>query len=115
MFIVFERMSLLQFQIKMKDLTYKKRKGTKLTWQRFILQNKLKCPVTGLEVAYCKYEKSIHDDSYIYNFYSKNGYLFNIDHIIPLSLGGPKSDINNLQPMVWEYNSKKGNNINLGY
>lgn len=37
--------------------------------------------------------------------------MMTVDHIIPLSIGGPRLALNNLQPMCSKCNSKKGNKL----
>lgn len=41
----------------------------------------------------------------------ENGYGWEIDHIIPISKGG-KDDLSNLQPLQWENNRKKSDQLN---
>lgn len=85
-------------------------KGRKLHWYNLILNSNLICPATNDSVAYCGYDIHIHNKTYHFNFYGKNGELFTIDHKMPLSLGG-KDHIHNVQPMIAKDNWEKGSNL----
>ena len=76
-----------------------------------IAANKLQCPVTNLTVAYCSYDVT-QMGSYHYNFYSEDGRLFTVDHIIPKSKGGSAMKLKNIQPMIGKYNWRKGSQDN---
>lgn len=45
------------------------------------------------------------------DIFTENDILMTVDHIIPLSKGGDRENINNLQPMCCTCNFKKGNKI----
>jgi len=47
-----------------------------------------------------------HIDLYTIDFH-----LMTVDHILPLSKGGARNDIKNMQPMCEECNTNKGNKI----
>lgn len=82
----------------------------KKAWIYLIKNNILMCPATKKIVAYCSYDMRENKKfpTYHYNFYSKDGELFTIDHKTPLSKGG-KNIMNNIQPMIGEINWEKGN------
>ena len=90
------------------------RSRRKKQWIKLIRKGRLTCPATGRKVAYCSYDKS-SSGSFHYNFYSDRGELFTIDHIKPTSKGGYKMDVNNLQPMIAQYNWSKGDMDNEEY
>jgi hypothetical protein len=79
---------------------------TQQCWVNLIKNKKLVCPVTNRKVSYVALEEILKRNKRFqyYNFYSKDGYLFTIDHIIPKSLGGSKRKIENIQPMIWSIN-----------
>lgn len=59
--------------------------------------------------------ESVRSDSFQglkLNLYGCNGGYFTKDHVIPTCLGGPDT-LDNLQPMCWDCNSKKGSNLIL--
>lgn len=90
----------------------------KAWWLKLIDTNKLVCPVTKLKVKYVSYDKLTNHKgltTFHYNFYSECGKLFTVDHIIPLSKGGSKNQLENLQPMIAEYNWEKSNNEDYLY
>ena len=92
------------------EIVSEKGSRRKRNWLNLIKVGRLTCPVTNLEVAYFSYEKCIGKngrDSFHYNFYSACGKLFTIDHIMPVSKGGLKSCIDNIQPMEAEANFEK--------
>jgi 5-methylcytosine-specific restriction endonuclease McrA len=93
----------------MKKVSQRKRQ-----WLHMIHANKLTCPVTDLKVAYCSYDRT-DMGTFHYNFYSENGKLFTVDHIIPRSKGGSKMKLKNLQPMIGKYNWRKGSIDNKEY
>lgn len=82
-------------------------------WIRLIRENKLICPKTNLKVKYVSLDRldNKKGSTFHYNFYSECGELFTVDHIIPRSKGGAVNDVNNLQPMIAEYNWEKGNTL----
>lgn len=86
----------------------------KKQWLSLINSNKLTCPASGEKVSYVSYDKT-RQGSYHYNFYSESGRLFTVDHIVPISKGGPKMSVKNLQPMIAKYNWKKGSQDNEKY
>lgn len=86
---------------------YKKISDRKKQWVELIKHGKLTCPISKKEVAYCSYDFKKSSNSYHYNFYSSDGDLFTVDHIIPKSCGGKVNAISNLQPMLKEYNAEK--------
>ena len=80
-------------------------------WIHLIENNQLTCPVTGKKVVYCSFDKREYmnpiEPTYHYNFYSEDGVLFSIDHKLPISQGGSKTSVNNVQPMIILENFKK--------
>lgn len=90
---------------------YKIVSNRKRMWLHLIKTNQLICPASKKSVAYCSYDIKENVNTYHYNFYSEDGELFTIDHKIPISLGGKKNNLDNIQPMVFEENMKKRNNL----
>lgn len=86
----------------------------KRQWLKLIAAKKLQCPVTDLKVSYCSYDITPMS-TYHYNFYSEDGQLFTVDHIIPKSKGGSEMKLKNLQPMIGKYNWRKGTENNNKY
>lgn len=107
------KISLDEFLIRAKSMNYSKRRAC---WIKLIEANRLICPASQKEVSYCSIDenqnrvKSIH-----LNFYSEDGDMFTIDHILPKSKGGKHVDLDNIQPMIAKHNHRKGNKTNLGY
>lgn len=107
-----EKLSLIEFLQRMDKIEPKKIRNRKMNWIKLIKANKLTCPITNKTVTFCSLDeqqnkvKSLH-----YNFYSEDGTLMTIDHIIPKSKGGHHTDISNLQPMVEEENYIKGDKL----
>jgi len=86
----------------------------KRQWLSLIRNEKLTCPVTKLKVYEVRLDVNNHMSgtvSYHYNFYSKCGKMFTVDHIHPISKGGSKMNINNLQPMIDIHNWEKADKI----
>lgn len=80
-------------------------------WYKLIKDNNLTCPATGKTVAYCSYDYNKSGKSFHYNFYSEDGELFTLDHKTPKSLGGHKTDYDNIQPMIYKDNFNKGSEL----
>ena len=85
-------------------------------WIYLIENNLLTCPATGKEVSYCSYDRLDYKGknikpTYHYNFYSEDGELFSIDHKIPISKGGHKTAVSNIQPMIMSKNFEKKNEL----
>ena len=89
----------------------------KKVWLYLIENDILTCPMTGEKVAYCLYEyknvrtKKGHKKRYYYKFYSDTGTEFSIDHKLPISKGGPKKDLLNLQAMTLQANRLKSDEL----
>ena len=114
-YISIKKLTLLEFldlpnQLKGK---FGKSNSRKYLWIKLIESGNLTCPVTNKKVDYCSYDyiKSGNLITYHYNFYSIDGELFTIDHKIPISKGGHKSDVSNLQPMIGKENWKKSDKL----
>lgn len=115
-FISLEKLTLVEFLQRMNTLDPKKIRNRKLSWIKLIKANKLTCPVTNKTVAYCSLDEQQNKvKSRHYNFYSEDGTMMSIDHIIPKSKGGHHTHISNLQPMVEKENWKKGSEILVSY
>ena len=82
----------------------------KMFWQHLIKTHNLTCPVSKEEVDHCRYDYCETAKSYHYNFYTKDGKLFTIDHCVPKSKGG-KDHTSNIQPMLADINFAKGSNM----
>lgn len=87
----------------------------KIQWLSLIEINKLTCPCTKLKVSHVQFDYNPSSNTFHYNFYSKDGQMFTIDHIIPKSKGGSIMGIDNLQPMIDVYNFGKGSKLNYDY
>lgn len=83
----------------------------KLHWEYLIKNNLLVCPATNKKVYFCGLDYRESSDSYHYNFYSSDNELFTIDHKIPISKGGNKLRFSNVQPMIFEANIEKSNQL----
>lgn len=116
-YVSLEKISLSEFLQRMDELPRHKIRNRKYCWMQLINEDKLTCPVTGLIVSYCSLDQnnSSRIKSKHYNFYSECGQMFTIDHVTPLSKGGHRNKIENIQPMIDIHNWEKGSNINLGY
>jgi 5-methylcytosine-specific restriction endonuclease McrA len=57
-----------------------------------------------------KNKKGLHVSSHT-DVYTEDMQLMTVDHIMPISKGGHKHDLNNLQPMCQYCNSKKCNKV----
>lgn len=102
--------TLLEFLDLLEDLSLKGEpiSRRKREWHLLIQNNKLTCPISGKKVAYCSYDRKISQNTFHWNFYSRDGELFTVDHIIARSQGGASCNIENLQPMLYDYNMEKG-------
>lgn len=77
------------------------------------------CVSCGKEGAYFAVEEYIPKDKGLkkiahFNLYTETGLLMTSDHILPKSLGGSDSDLNNRQCMCAPCNNKKGNTFGDG-
>ena len=57
------------------------------------------------------YKNIINIPTFHYNFYSEDDELFSIDHKYPISKGGSKYSVDNIQPMIMLENFKKENKL----
>jgi hypothetical protein len=89
---------------KKRKLSFRKR-----AWRFLIKNNILTCPASNKVVSYCSYDANETGKitTYHYNFYTKDGVLFTIDHKKPLAKGG-KNTMDNVQPMIGDINWRKG-------
>lgn len=83
----------------------------KRVWQHFIENDLLVCPATGEKVSYCICEYVKLTGRYYYKFYSENDVEFSLDHKLPISKGGEKKNLNNLQPMTLSANRTKSDSL----
>jgi len=90
------------------ELNGEKISRRKKEWRLLIENNKLVCPFSNKRVAYCSYDFNEPAQTYHWNFYSEDDQLFTIDHIVARSKGGNSCEIDNLQPMLYDYNFQKG-------
>lgn len=81
----------------------------KQNWLNLIEAGRLTCPISGLKVAYCSFDRA-NNGGLHYNLYSECKHLMTIDHIIPKVKGG-NNDISNIQPMVTYFNSYKSDKL----
>lgn len=107
------RLSLEEFLKEMNDIYLEKGRIStrKRHWVYFIKSNKLECPATKKLVAYCSYDLNKKSKTFHYNFYSSDGELFTVDHKVPISKGGSKNKLGNVQPMIAEPNFEKNNQL----
>jgi hypothetical protein len=111
-----EKLTIEEFVSRMQEIPAHKRRPRKRNWLRLIEANKLTCPTTGLKVAYCSLdEQGKYKKTYHYNFYSECGQMFTIDHIHPVSKGGPKEALGNIQPMIDIHNWEKSDKLDYKY
>ena len=120
-FIQLEKLTLQEFVILIKSTfnkidkdgkPYIKISYRKKFWIHLIETNNLICPITGKKVSYCSYDRQeykniINIPTFHYNFYSEDDELFSIDHKYPISKGGSKYSVDNIQPMIMLENFKK--------
>ena len=85
---------------KLKNPSFRKR-----AWSYHIIKNTLSCVISGEKVAYCSYDQHEYGSKH-YNFYSEDGEIFTIDHIIPKSHGG-KDVLHNTQLILENINTLK--------
>ena len=86
----------------------------KWQWISMINKGKLTCAATNKPIAYLSYDMTnlpISKRSYHFNFYTEDDELITVDHVYPKSLGGSEMDVENLQPMIGEYNWAKGSTV----
>ena len=119
-FIKLKQIPLEEFEINvLTDLSLKEKSRElslrKKHWLYLLKNNLLTCPVTNKKVSYCSYDVCVYNQkikpSFHYNFYSEDGELFSIDHKIPISKGGSKTDFSNIQPMTIKENWEKSNQL----
>lgn len=77
-------------------------------WVSLIDNNKIVCPATWKEVAYVWHDYKESTNSWHYNFYSEDGDMFTIDHIIPIAKWWDRM-YPNVQPMIESFNTAKWN------
>ncbi len=125
-FISLKKLSLVEFIDTIRETTKFKisKNGTpyqiistrKKHWIYLIENGMLECPVTNKKVAYCSYDRMDYGkkgvkSTFHYNFYSEDNELFSIDHKLPISKGGHKTTVSNIQPMVMSKNFEKKNEL----
>lgn len=79
-----------------------------------INKGKLTCAATNKPIAYLSYDVTnlpAAKRTYHFNFYTEEDELITVDHVYPKSLGGSEMDVENLQPMIGEYNWAKGSTV----
>ena len=110
-----EKISIEEFVLRMQNISHQKRRPRKRNWLRLIKADKLTCPSTGLKVSYCSLDLNTKSNTKHYNFYSEDDQMFTIDHIYPVSKGGPKESLDNIQPMIDKYNFEKADKLDYDY
>jgi len=110
-----ETLTISEFIERMSELPPKKIRQRKGNWLKLIQVERLTCPATGKIVNYCSLDQHKRNKTFHYNFYSEDGFMFTIDHIQPISKGGSKTSIKNIQPMIDTVNWEKSNQTHLGY
>lgn len=111
-----EKISLEEFMCRMNLIPQKNRRPRKRNWMRLIEENKLICPVTKKVVSYCSLDQNMKGaKTFHYNFYSDDGDMFTIDHIHPVSKGGEREALKNIQPMIDIHNFDKADKLDYKY
>ncbi len=79
---------------------------------KLIEKSGTKCVKCGLEGTHFESHRDFGGDLHL-DLYSDDTHCMTIDHIIPISKGGKKKDLNNMQIMCKVCNETKGNNLDF--
>lgn len=77
---------------------------------RFLMSRKHVCAICGVKAYYIGFYKHRQTGLETVDLYTKDGVMFNVDHIIPVSKGGANTD-SNKQCTCHDCNNKKGDKL----